>query len=513
MEGSKSEEDMSDSEFLENVERELALSVEENIITSGNESYQKKAEKRKERDEDSIKSDEEGFITVVRRKPKRLVRSNSLDTQTSVRVDEEKVNDEIVIMENHQVCITALESLPKQIAMAKLLRSQNITGIDQIKYKNINKAIITFFKKQDALSLLECKKFEELGFRCQLTYELNMIHGVVRGIDLDLSEEELVNIIECDVKILSLKRMNRISTNGSWTPSEAIKICFQGGVLPKYIYAYDCRFKVDAYHFPVSQCTGCWQFGHVKKFCSKKKSLCPKCGSSEHDNCDINIYKCLNCKGDHFVLDKTCPLFIKEKEIRVIMSKEQVTYRKALQLYAERRVNRKSSSREDILTTDSYNIRTKGIRGTYSSVAKENTSHQQRSPGGPSEVTIQEEEEEDPKETSEQNTGRFSRKSGQNVLSKSGKVSKRMEKVDSSKEVNMEVQHQSLHDEENRKGKRDEHIKDRFEFKQFWFKIKRIIISEDRLEDKVLAICRIIWEELKQYVVSKLLNFSDLVNG
>lgn len=91
-----------------------------------------------------------------------------------------------------------------------------------------------------------------------------------------------------------------------------------------------------AYMFPVTQCSGCWQFGHIIKYCPTRKKLCPKCGDN-HENCDTTDIKCLNCKGAHLVLDKSCPSYLKERQIRIIMCEEQVPYRNALRIYNEKR--------------------------------------------------------------------------------------------------------------------------------------------------------------------------------
>ncbi|CAB3222491.1 unnamed protein product [Arctia plantaginis] len=509
------EEDMSDSEYLERVERELGESGEKSSTTEMNESVDKNTLKRKEREENSeegsLNSDEEGFITVTRRRSKRLIRRDSSSTHTNVGVDLEKNNKAKECVEKHEVCITSLECLPKQIAMAKLLRSQNITGIDRIKYKNVNKAIISFFKKECALKLMECETLKEMGLRTQFTHELNVIHGVVKGIDLDMSDEELMKIMECEGEILTLKRLNRLNFDGAWVASEAIKICFKGGILPQYISAYGCRFKVDTYSFPVTQCTGCWQFGHIKKFCPSKKILCPKCGSASHDNCDIKVFKCLNCKGDHLVLEKTCPFYVREKEIRNIMSKEQVTYRKALQLYAEMRKNKNKSIQERIITSiNTTSISTVNDKNTYSSVVNNGSVHQPR-------LAARQIVEENLNESSEESAINFSKNSVQNANRRSKNVPKRVESIDSCRELNMEVEYQELHNTQESK-KREADLKNKFEFKQFWFKIKRVITSAINFEEKTLLVIKIIWEEVKNFVVSKLLRgdllkyFFDLCN-
>lgn len=46
-----------------------------------------------------------------------------------------------------------------------------------------------------------------------------------------------------------------------------------------------------------------------------------KC-NKEHKNCETDKIVCPNCKGPHMALDKTCPAFLKENDIRTLMNVE-----------------------------------------------------------------------------------------------------------------------------------------------------------------------------------------------
>nr|XP_026492743.1 uncharacterized protein LOC113398299 [Vanessa tameamea] len=229
------------------------------------------------------------------------------------------------------VCITSLQVLPKQMALAKLLFNEQINKIVKIKYKNLYKVIIQFEDKQYAQKLLTCKKLIELQCRMQMMDENNLSFGVIRGIEKELSEEELKELIVCPYEITSVKRLKRLFDN-KWEDSETITVCFASPTLPPYVEAYGCRFKVESFTFQVTQCSRCWKFGHPKKFCPSNKIICPKCGNN-HDNCDTTSYKCINCKGSHITLNKTCPVYLREKRLREIMSNDNVNYKKAIQIY------------------------------------------------------------------------------------------------------------------------------------------------------------------------------------
>ncbi|XP_063537517.1 uncharacterized protein LOC134746873 [Cydia strobilella] len=292
--------------------------------------------------DDTDENNTEGFTLVERkRRSKRLNRSlsqNNLSDLTRMnnlsdfprknRV--EPLQSIVQTCEDGEVCVTSKEDLPKQVGLAKLLRSDGIQNIQKITYKNSCKVLVRFNSKQDAEKLLQSKKISDLGYRCQLTTELNLTYGILRRIELDVTEEEIKNDFDCMYKIVSAKRLKRLDERGAWVDSETVRVCFQSSTLPPYVSAYGYGIKVELNYFPVTQCSGCWKFGHLLRVCPSKKKMCPKCGGA-HDNCEATTFVCINCKGKHMALDKSCPSYQKERWIRAIMAEENCTYRIALQ--------------------------------------------------------------------------------------------------------------------------------------------------------------------------------------
>lgn len=474
-------EEVGDSEEGVNYQRELLETQLNNVIVeNASEEGRRNVMKRKEREDDN--SAEDDFITVVRRKPKRFIRSDSTETPGDKGVDRnKKQNDQLDDMNIYEVCVTSMESLPKQMALAKLLRSENIKGIIRIKYKSFNKVLLQFNEEEEANFFLDCQKFKEKGFRCQKVNELSLSYGIVKGVDIELSEKDLQNILKSDTEIISIIRLKRLNAEGKWIDSETVRVCFKGNVLPAHIYAFDCRFKVEAYVFPVTQCSGCWQFGHVFKFCPTKKKLCPKCGGN-HENCDIKEFKCLNCKGPHFVLDKTCPAYFKEKQIRMIMSKEQVPYRRALQSFIENREKTVGLSQN----SHSPSVTTSTVRGleTYSDIVAKTTARRESRPLIANSAECS---------TNALVEPRFSK----DASAQSNKSRKqRTEVVQCESEHIVEEEIGTTQKEEGEKGNQhDERLRYKFEFTKLILKMKRIFMSEDKLEVKVVAVLKIIWEE------------------
>lgn len=232
-----------------------------------------------------------------------------------------------------EVSVTCTEKLPKQFGLAKMLKTENIKKVVKIKYVNSYKALIHFSDEESADMFLECKTFNENGFKCQRTLDINQSYGVIKDIDLDLNDEEILQGLSCETTILSVKRLKRKNTNdGHWELSESVRICFKGSSLPLHVYIYDTRVNVSPYIYPVTQCSRCWRFGHAIRMCPSLKVVCPKCTKS-HVNCETTHFKCNNCRGKHMAMTKICPVYLKEKRIRELMAEFNCSYKKALVIY------------------------------------------------------------------------------------------------------------------------------------------------------------------------------------
>lgn len=233
----------------------------------------------------------------------------------------------------YQVCVTDKNKLPKQFALAKIMRTNNIEGITRVKYVNPFKILLDFSKDVQADTFINNEEIKKLNWRVQKTWEVGISYGLLQDIEIEMSNEELLENVVCDFEIASIKRLNRRQDDGSWVPSEKVRIGFVGNIIPRYVYLHHLRTEVEQFVFPVTQCSKCWRFGHMAKMCPSNKVKCPKCGNN-HENCETDTYKCVNCGGDHLSLSKSCPTYLKERNVRQIMSNCNCSYQKALTLYA-----------------------------------------------------------------------------------------------------------------------------------------------------------------------------------
>lgn len=226
--------------------------------------------------------------------------------------------------------------MPKQFAFAKILKENSIQDIIRVKYINPYKVRVDLINELSADKLEQCQVLLNKGWRMQRSMERSLSYGIIKNVDLDLTDEMILNNISCNepAKLIAVSRLNRRgpTEDKRWIPSEAVRLCFKGAFIPPFVYVEGLRINVERYIFPVTQCGQCWKFGHITKRCPSKNIICPKCGN-KHPNCETTSFKCVNCQGNHMALSKTCPHYLKEKKLREIMSDFNCTYRRALTMY------------------------------------------------------------------------------------------------------------------------------------------------------------------------------------
>lgn len=495
--------DKSDSEIINDYEANLISEDQQNPVKiGGKRSREKACEKEK-----SEESSEEGFITMTRRRPKKVIRSRSYDNLNKQGC-EENSGSQLTYIENEEVintfevCLTSLQVLPKQMALAKLLRSDNIQNIIKIKYKSPYKVFVQFDDKNEAKKLLSFPKNKELDIRAQFTDQVTLSYGLIKGVDLEMTEEEMLASFSSSVDIMSVRRLRRMDYDGKWVDSETVRLCFKNSTCPDYVFAYGCRFKVERYVFPVTQCSRCWKFGHHKKFCPIHKNLCPKCGK-EHINCDTKNFTCLNCKGSHMALDKTCKFFIKEKRIRVLMSLENTTYKNALLLYVkEKKANtvkiippRENDSLIKGFDADRYiepkclNTFPRNSANPWETLTEE-VGDNNAVRGMEAEPLLEEEYE----KTSIQ----------EKIRKEEPKIKKLKKKhIGDNQFISME-RIKNTYDQEEGKNEPKER---KFQWRKIWQRIKEIIFCEDQLlVEKITSVMKVICEEIKLFLFSSFMD-------
>lgn len=418
--------------------------------------------------------------TTVNRRGKRYARGSEI--HDTIRIAEDRI----------EVCVSSTNVLPKQFKLAKTLKSENIGDITRIKYVNPHKVLIVFSNEDSCDRLMNSQYFKKEGYKCQRTLETIQSYGVVKYIDLDLSEEEIVEGLESDIQIIGVKRLKRRSSLDSrWEPSEAVRICFMGSSLPSYINIFNTRAEVTPYKYPVTQCARCWRFGHILKLCPSNKVICPKC-SKNHPNCDSVDYKCNNCSGNHMTLAKTCPVYIKEKTIRDLMAEFNCTYKRALTMYvppeppitepASRGKNQYIVREEIQKSSEDHTVAISSeSKNTYADTVKSNQDNQ------------------NPKKKRKKSKGRRGTPLPPDDIAKES--SQELDSDDEGKES-----------EDNYRGRNRSRSR-RSNLRGIWSQLKeKLLDTESSWENKIKSCVRILFEWIKSNIMKYILEVPVLIN-
>jgi len=148
--------------------------------------------------------------------------------------------------------------------------------------------------------------------------------GIVRGVDLSLSLEEIHKGIKfmdrpIEIKFISRLKFRDKNNNNELRDSSSVKIEFLSNFL-EFISIWSLRSRVRSYINRVRKCFNCSKWGHSSAFC-KRTLVCFGCGKShDTDLCSNVNFTCPNCNKNHPPLDYNCFIFQKYKIVNYIMA-------------------------------------------------------------------------------------------------------------------------------------------------------------------------------------------------
>ncbi|XP_037808781.1 uncharacterized protein LOC119601716 [Lucilia sericata] len=176
---------------------------------------------------------------------------------------------------------------------------------------------------------------------------LNTTKGVIYCNDLrNIEENEILQELK-NQNVIEVKKILK-KVDDKLVETGLLIITFSSINLPETINIGYQITRVRPYIPLPLKCHNCFRFGHISKFCKNDK-LCVNCGNIDHlaenEVCE-NPKLCNNCVENkltdtkHSVVSKTCPIFLKYKEIQAIKTLEKVDNKTAMQKYNERHINK-----------------------------------------------------------------------------------------------------------------------------------------------------------------------------
>lgn len=244
------------------------------------------------------------------------------------------------------------------LSIAKNILNLKLEGIKDIKKRGKNRIGIVVDSGQRANELIVNNSFKQLGLEAYIPYNRTSVKGVVKYVDKNFTEEELLQFTKVDnreIKIREVKRItirDRRSTEIKYVPSLSVIFTFTGINIPREVKICGIPFRVVPYIGPVLQCFNCLLYGHTKKRC-KGKMKCNTCSKHQHEgSCDKY---CIFCRStEHSSIEKKCPEFERQKTIKYTMAVENITYYEAMEKFP--RPNKEFYNRsEDFPSLHKYN--------------------------------------------------------------------------------------------------------------------------------------------------------------
>lgn len=159
--------------------------------------------------------------------------------------------------------------------------------------------------------------------------------GIIKMVDTYFKEEYIKENIESNIKVLSVKRLKRklfdeTSKQNIFVDRQMVILTFLGNNIPDTVKINMVNFIVEPYIYPVVQCFNCLRYGHTNKMC-KSARKCQRCGQENctFDDC-VNHQICLHCNSsEHSSMSRTCSVYIKQKNIKIIMANENISFKEA----------------------------------------------------------------------------------------------------------------------------------------------------------------------------------------
>lgn len=209
--------------------------------------------------------------------------------------------------------------------------------IVEITKVGLNRVKVELKSAKSVNNLIENPLIKAKGYVAYVPKHLTERRGVIRGVCTSLDDASLIDYIESFSVIKSVKRVYRKSNENAMDkliPTQTVFLTFEGNSLPSHIFLNSVRCTVEPYISNVIQCNKCFKFRHVAAQCRSTKEVCPDCGNSHEGECYDR--KCSNCgSNQHSARDKNCEKYKKEKDIKTIMGKHNMSYKEAENIYKD----------------------------------------------------------------------------------------------------------------------------------------------------------------------------------
>jgi len=242
-------------------------------------------------------------------------------------INSQKFNKYIV--SNCPPYLVHVESLEGNIGNLQLMSlgkalADSFPAIINIKRRGKNLIVINFKFSFNANNFVQLNNLPT-GWVAYISNYKIVRSGVVRGVDLNLSIDEIHKGIKFMDRPIAIKSITKLkyrdrNYNNELRDSFSIRIEFLSNFLPEFISIWNVRSRVRPFVNRVRKCFNCLRWGHSSAFC-RSSPVCTGCGRSHIlDSCVDNAFLCSDCDQLHPLFDTGCNIFQKYKIVNYIMA-------------------------------------------------------------------------------------------------------------------------------------------------------------------------------------------------
>lgn len=224
-----------------------------------------------------------------------------------------------------------------KLAIGKVLAKTNEyrANVLNLKMMGRNKVLVLVKNAKTANNIQADKTLQAQNYRAYIPKHFLTVSGVVTGVPLEFTPDEILESITCNVPILGVTRLHKYEKDQK-IPTTRIGVTFRTNKLPSEVRMFCCTNVVKPFISKVVFCQNCLRYNHRSNNC-RSRQRCETCGKNHeeqgYEQCK-QPPRCLHCKEEgHKSGDFKCPERTRQNNLKVILAKTNLTTLEAQEQY------------------------------------------------------------------------------------------------------------------------------------------------------------------------------------